>query len=104
MPGGAALKSEHEMEQTELVEEIQIINPLGLHARPAAALVQTVLNFACDVYLSLNGHRVNAKSIMGLLTLAAAHGSAVTVTCTGSDAQAALDAVRSLFESGFGEL
>ncbi len=92
------------MEQTELVEDIQIINPLGLHARPAAALVQTVLKFGCDVFLSLNGHRVNAKSIMGLLTLAAAHGSTVTVTCSGNDAQDALDAVRGLFESGFGEL
>lgn len=92
------------MDRTELVEEIQIINPLGLHARPAAALVQTVLQFQSDVYISLNGHRVNAKSIMGLLTLAAAHGSSVTVTCTGSDAKEALDAVRKLFESGFGEL
>ncbi|MBM3289035.1 MAG: HPr family phosphocarrier protein [Candidatus Hydrogenedentes bacterium] len=92
------------MDTTERTEDIQVINPLGLHARPAAALVQTVLKFTCDVYLSLNGHRVNAKSIMGLLTLAAAHGSTVTVTCTGSDAGEALDAVRALFEAGFGEL
>lgn len=92
------------MEQTDLVEEIQIINALGLHARPAAALVQTVLKFKCDVYISLNGHRVNAKSIMGLLTLAAAHGSTVTVACSGSDAEEALSAVRNLFETGFGEL
>jgi len=92
------------MEMTELAEDIQVINPLGLHARPAAALVQTVLKFKCDVYLSLNGHRVNAKSIMGLLTLAAAHGSSVTVTCTGSDAHEAMAAVKGLFESGFGEL
>jgi phosphotransferase system HPr (HPr) family protein len=63
-----------------------------------------VLKYKCDVYLSLNGHRVNAKSIMGLLTLAAAHGSSVIVTCTGSDAEDALNAVRMLFESGFGEL
>ena len=103
-PGGTAPKSEHAMEQTELIEDIQIINPLGLHARPAAALVQTVLKFGCDVFIALNGHRVNAKSIMGLLTLAAAHGSTVTVTCAGNDAQEALDAVRGLFESGFGEL
>ena len=102
--GGAAPNGEFEMDRMELVEEIQIVNPLGLHARPAAALVQTVLKFQCDVYISLNGHRVNAKSIMGLLTLAAAHGSSVTITCTGSDAQAALDAVRNLFDSGFGEL
>ena len=91
------------MEATELVEEMQIVNPLGLHARPAAALVQTVLKFKCDIYISLNGHRVNAKSIMGLLTLAAAHGSSVTVSCNGSDAQEAMDAVRTLIDSGFGE-
>ena len=88
----------------ELTEEMQIINALGLHARPAASLVQTVLKFKCDVYIALNGHRVNAKSIMGLLTLAAAHGSSVTVTCTGNDAEEALSAVRELVESGFGEL
>ena len=91
------------MESTELVEEMQIVNPLGLHARPAASLVQTVLKFKCEIYISLNGHRVNAKSIMGLLTLAAAHGSTVIVSCTGSDAQDAMNAVRTLIVSGFGE-
>ncbi|HRI88190.1 MAG TPA: HPr family phosphocarrier protein [Candidatus Hydrogenedentes bacterium] len=92
------------MEAMELTEDIQIINALGLHARPAASLVQTVLKYKCDIYISLNGHRVNAKSIMGLLTLAAAHGSTITVTCSGVDAQEAIDAVRGLVESGFGEL
>ncbi|MDZ4860510.1 MAG: HPr family phosphocarrier protein [Candidatus Hydrogenedentes bacterium] len=88
----------------EHTEEMQIINALGLHARPAASLVQTVLKFKCDVYISLNSHRVNAKSIMGLLTLAAAHGSTMIVTCTGSDAEEALCAVRDLVQSGFGEM
>ena len=88
----------------ELSEELTIVNPLGLHARPAAALVQTVLQFKSDVYISLNGHRVNAKSIMGLLTLAAACGSVLTFTYKGSDARQAMDAVRSLIESGFGEV
>lgn len=87
----------------ELTEEVRIMNTLGLHARPAAALVQTVLKFESDVHVSLNGHRVNAKSIMGLLTLAAAQGSSLVVTCNGPDAQDALNAVRSLIESGFGE-
>jgi len=88
----------------EIVEELTIVNPLGLHARPAAALVQTVLQFRSDVYISLNGHRVNAKSIMGLLTLAAACGSILTFTCKGSDARQAMDSVRALIESGFGEV
>jgi len=80
------------------------VNSLGLHARPAAALVNTVLRFQSEVYLSLNGHRVNAKSIMGLLTLAAAQGSTLTVTCNGPDAHEAMNAIRAPIESGFGEV
>ena len=87
----------------EVTEELVIVNSLGMHARPAASLVENVLRFASDVYLQLNGHRVNAKSIMGLLTLAAAQGSLVTVTCKGPDARAAMETVRALFASGFGE-
>ncbi len=88
----------------EIIEEVTIVNPLGLHARPAAALVQTVLRFQSDVYIISNGHRVNAKSIMGLLTLAAACGSVVQLSCKGTDAREALNAVRCLIESGFGEV
>ena len=87
----------------EVTEELRVVNSLGLHARPAATLVQTVLKFQCDVHISLNGHRVNAKSIMGLLTLAAAQGSILVVTCTGPDAEEALAAVRDIVEKGFGE-
>ena len=88
---------------TEIVEEVRIVNSLGLHARPAARLVQTVLPFKSDVYISINAHRVNAKSIMGLLTLAAAQGSRLTISCNGPDAQSAMEALRGLIESGFGE-
>lgn len=91
------------MGMSELVEEMIIVNPLGMHARPAARLVQTVLQFASDVQLQMNNHRINAKSIMGLLTLAAAQGSRIEVICKGPDAEAAMDAVRALFASGFGE-
>jgi phosphocarrier protein len=87
----------------ELTDELRISNTLGLHARPAASVVQTVLKYQSDIYISLNGHRVNAKSIMGLLTLAAAQGSVLQVTCTGPDAEEAFNALRSLIESGFGE-
>ncbi len=87
----------------ELTEEMIVKNPLGLHARPAAKLVQTVLQYQCDVHIQLNGHRVNAKSIMGLLTLAAAQGSALEITCSGSDAPSAMSAVRDLIDDGFGE-
>lgn len=87
----------------EIREEVVIRNAFGLHARPAATLVQKVLQFKSEVYISLNGHRVNAKSIMGVLTLAAANGSRLEVTCTGADAREAMDAIRALVESGFGE-
>lgn len=90
-------------EVVEIRDEITILNRLGLHARPAASLVQTVLPFQSEVHLSVNGHRVNAKSIMGLLTLAAAQGTKIEVICRGHDARAALDAVRALIESKFGE-
>ncbi len=84
-------------------EEMVILNKLGMHLRPAQQFVQTVLKFQCDVHLQKDGQRVNAKSIMGLLTLAAAQGSHLFVSCEGDDAQAAIDAIRNLIESGFGE-
>ncbi len=87
----------------EITEDVTIGNPLGLHARPAATLVQTALGFQCDIHVQMNGRKVNAKSIMGLLTLAAAHGTVLTVICKGSDAREAMDALQALVESGFGE-
>lgn len=91
------------MSKDELVEEMTIVNALGMHARPAAKLVQTVLPFESMVFIQLNGRQVNAKSIMGLLTLAAAQGTRIRVVCSGSDAPDAMTAVRALVESGFGE-
>ena len=87
----------------DLSEVLVVVNRLGIHARPAAALVQCVLPFESDVFVLYNGNRVNAKSIMGLLTLAATQGSRLTVTCKGSDAGAAMDAVKALFAAAFGE-
>jgi len=87
----------------EISEEVLVVNRLGIHARPAAALVQKVLVFQSEVYISFEGNRVNAKSIMGLLTLAATRGSRLRITCTGDDAEDAMEAVKGLFASGFGE-
>ncbi|HNV21237.1 MAG TPA: HPr family phosphocarrier protein [Candidatus Hydrogenedentes bacterium] len=87
----------------ELTEVMAVVNSMGLHARPAAKLVQTVLQFESDVQINVNGQRVNAKSIMGLLTLAAAQGTRMTVTAQGPDADQAMQAVRELIASGFGE-
>ncbi len=87
----------------EITEDVLVVNKLGIHARPAAALVQKMLVFQSDVFITFEGNRVNAKSIMGLLTLAAIRGSHLTVTCTGDDAEEAMAAVKELFASGFGE-
>lgn len=96
------------MQQTgnaeEIVEKVQVVHEQGMHARPAAKVVNTALKFASDVYIQYDSHHANAKSIMGLLMLAAAEGSWVTVTCRGPDARAAMDAMRKLFESGFEEV
>lgn len=87
----------------EVSETLTVTNKLGIHARPAAALVKTVLPYNSEVFITYQGNRVNAKSIMGLLTLAATRGTRLTISCKGPDAHAALEAVRNLFESGFGE-
>lgn len=89
---------------SESSAEVMVVNPLGIHARPAAALVQATLKFQSEVYIHFRGDTVNAKSIMGLLTLGAAQGSRLRVICSGSDAEEALAAVRHIFATGFGEI
>ena len=80
-----------------------IVNTLGLHARAAAQLVQTANRYRSDIHVEKDGMSVNGKSIMGVLTLAAAKGSQVTVACEGEDADAAMAALAKLIENGFGE-
>lgn len=87
----------------DITKDIQVVNSLGVHARPAAAIVQCVLRFESDVFITFNGNRVNAKSIMGLLTLAATKGSRLKISCSGADAEAAIKAIDDLFASKFGE-
>ncbi len=83
--------------------EAPIINKLGLHARASAKLTQTASAFTAEVWLERNGRRVNAKSIMGVMMLAAARGSTVTVETAGPDADEALAAVVALIADRFGE-
>ena len=83
--------------------DFTISNSLGLHARPSAQLTQVASRFQSEVWIARNGRRVNAKSIMGVLMLAAGKGATVTVDADGPDEQAALDAIAALIESGFGE-
>ena len=80
-----------------------IVNSLGLHARPAAMVVQTANRFMSDIQFEKDGLQINAKSIMGVLTLAAGKGSLVVVVCEGIDAAEAMAALARVFESGFGE-
>lgn len=84
-------------------QEVEIINKLGLHARASAKLTQTAGQFQSEVWLSRNGRRVNAKSIMGVMMLAAAKGSSVVIETEGSDADDALQAVVALIADRFGE-
>ena len=80
-----------------------ISNKLGLHARASAKLTKLAGGFNCEVHMSRNGRRVNAKSIMGVMMLAAGLGSEVEVETEGRDEQAALDAISSLVNDKFGE-
>ncbi|HLV28893.1 MAG TPA: HPr family phosphocarrier protein [Burkholderiaceae bacterium] len=83
--------------------DIVITNKLGLHARAAAKLTQTAGRFQSEVYIARGTQRVNAKSIMGVMMLAAGLGVTVTVDAEGEDAAAALEAIQHLFENKFGE-
>jgi len=83
--------------------DAEIVNKLGLHARAAAKLTQLASSFACEVWLSRSGRRVNAKSIMGVMMLAAGKGSQVRVEAEGADAEAALAALLKLIAERFGE-
>ncbi len=80
-----------------------IINKLGLHARASAKLTQLASSFPCEVRRERNGRRVNAKSIMGVMMLAAARGSTITIDTQGERADDALQAIQELVADRFGE-
>lgn len=86
--------------------ELKVINPLGLHARAAAQLVRLAATFSSKItlYRNDNGRLANAKSILSLLALAASIGTLVRVEVEGQDEETAIDAVATLFATGFGEL
>jgi phosphocarrier protein len=83
--------------------DVEIVNKLGLHARPSARLTQLASSFKSKVFMSRNGRRVNAKSIMGVMMLAAAKGSTITLETEGEDETEAMEALAGLISSGFGE-
>lgn len=83
--------------------ELEIVNRLGLHARAAAKLVHMTGRFASQITLAKDGEEVDAKSILGILLLAAAQGSRVVLRCEGDDEQPAMNAISELFTGGFEE-
>jgi phosphocarrier protein HPr len=86
-----------------LKQEIEIVNKLGLHARASAKLTQTAAQFKADVFIAKAGRRVNAKSIMGVMMLAAGKGTKVELDVTGADEVEALAALVALINDKFGE-
>ena len=82
---------------------VTIINKLGLHARASAKLTKLASSFACDVFMSRNGRRINAKSIMGVMMLAAGMGTEVEIETVGDDEDKAMQALVGLINERFGE-
>ncbi len=84
-------------------KEIRVVNRLGLHARPAAQLVKTTSRFRSDVFITRDDLTVNAKSIMGVMMLAAELGAVLKFRVDGEDEQEAMEAIESVFQGKFGE-
>jgi len=87
----------------QLVSTVEIQNTLGLHARPSASFVRTATEFKSDIFVEKDNVKVNGKSIMGLLTLAAGQGTKLTITAEGPDAGDALKKLECLVNNKFGE-
>jgi phosphocarrier protein HPr len=86
-----------------MTKDFQVLNKLGIHARPAAMFVKTANRFSCDIFVEKDGEKVNGKSIMGLMMLAAGPGSKVTVHAHGHDAHQALAEIETLINRKFDE-
>ena len=86
-----------------MTKEFVVINKLGIHARPAALFVKTANRFACDIFVEKEGEKVNGKSIMGLMMLAAGPGTKLTVHAQGADASKALAEIEALIKRKFDE-
>lgn len=82
---------------------IRVINRAGLHTRPAALVVKLASKFTSEIYLERDGFQINAKSIIGVMTLAAEQGSELGLSLDGDDEEAAAEAIKALFASGFDE-
>jgi phosphocarrier protein HPr len=88
---------------SSLSKDFLVSNKLGIHARPAAMFVKTANRFSCDIFVEKDGEKVNGKSIMGLMMLAAGPGSKLTVHANGHDASQALTEIETLIRRKFDE-
>jgi len=86
-----------------LTRDFLVPNKLGIHARPAAMFVKTANRFTCDIFVEKDGEKVNGKSIMGLMMLAAGQGSKLRIRCDGPDADKAMEELEELIKAGFNE-
>jgi phosphocarrier protein len=86
-----------------MAKDFMVSNKLGIHARPAALFVKTANRFTCDIFVEKDGEKVNGKSIMGLMMLAAGPGSTLTVSAEGRDASQALEEIEQLMKRKFDE-
>jgi len=91
------------MSARALTKELQVINKLGIHARPAALFVKTANRFQCDIFVEKDGEKINGKSIMGLMMLAAGPGSKLIIHAQGPDASAAIAEIEALVKRKFDE-
>jgi phosphocarrier protein len=89
--------------EMKIAKELVVTNKLGIHARPAAMFVRTANRFDCDIFVEKDGERVNGKSIMGLMMLAAGPGSKLTIFAEGTDATHALHEIEALMKRKFDE-
>ena len=89
--------------RANLTRDIVVVNKLGIHARPAAMFVKTASRFDCDIFVEKDGERINGKSIMGLMMLAAGPGTKLTVHAEGQDAAQAIAELETLIRSKFNE-
>ena len=89
--------------QAVMTKDFQVLNKLGIHARPAAMFVRTANRFHCEIFVEKDGEKVNGKSIMGLMMLAAGPGSKVTIHAHGHDASQALTELETLISRKFDE-
>ncbi|GHT54926.1 phosphocarrier protein HPr [Spirochaetia bacterium] len=84
-------------------KKVKVLNRAGIHARPAALIVQAVKDFKCNIYFEREDDKINAKSIMGVITLGAAYGTEIRILAEGEGEQQAVDVIAHLFETKFEE-